>query len=182
MRHFLKIAGGVDTVPALNALALQPHLWNGNPLRNQFDGSPHAEADDIWLMFNDIGDDLALAIEDTQTRPYSAWFSLASLRALALDIMHRVGGTQLGRVIVTRLAPGKRITPHVDEGAPATFYTRYQVALQSLPGAVFRIGEEAVNFESGDVWMIDNRTEHEVTNNSADDRIVLIVDIRVPTC
>jgi len=33
---------------------------------------------------------------------------------------------------------------------------------------------------SGEVWWFDNTQEHEVMNNSADDRIVMIVDIR--TC
>jgi quercetin dioxygenase-like cupin family protein len=66
----------------------------------------------------------------------------------------------------------------VDSGAPATFYTRYQIALQSLPGALFNIEDETVNFRSGDIWLINNKAEHSVVNNSADDRIVCIVDIR----
>lgn len=69
-------------------------------------------------------------------------------------------------------------TPPGTGGAPATYYNRYQVALQSLPGALFTIGDETVNFESGDVWLIDNKKEHGVINNSRDDRIVMIVDIR----
>jgi aspartyl/asparaginyl beta-hydroxylase (cupin superfamily) len=31
---------------------------------------------------------------------------------------------------------------------------------------------------AGEVWWFDNTVEHEVVNNSADDRIVLICDIR----
>ena len=81
--------------------------------------------------------------------------------------------------MVTRLKPGARITPHIDQGAPAEYFSRYQIALQSLPGANFRVDEETVNFRSGDAWWFDNRQEHEVVNNSADDRIVVIVDIRV---
>ncbi len=80
--------------------------------------------------------------------------------------------------MVTRLRPGAKILPHVDGGAPATYYSRYQVALQSLPGAIFKIADEVCNFRTGDVWRIDNRSEHSVENNSADDRIVLIMDIR----
>ena len=92
--------------------------------------------------------------------------------------MARVDGVHLGRVIVTCLPPGKQITPHVDGGAPATYYTRYQIALQSSPGALFHIGDETVNFRPGEIWMIDNTTKHSVTNNSKEDRVVCIVDIR----
>jgi aspartyl/asparaginyl beta-hydroxylase (cupin superfamily) len=92
--------------------------------------------------------------------------------------MRMVEGVTLGRVIITKLPPGKKITPHVDGGAPATYFSRYQIALQSLPGALFTIGDETVNFESGEVWLIDNKKEHSVVNNSRDDRIVMIVDIR----
>ncbi|QZP07772.1 aspartyl/asparaginyl beta-hydroxylase domain-containing protein [Caenibius sp. WL] len=177
MRHFLQV-GAVDPIPTLAALAVKPGLWNENPLRTQHAGTAHAEADDIWLMFNKVPNDPAEVIDDISVFPYRAWTELPHLRSLVLDLMHRVGGVQLGRVILTRLRPGKRILPHVDQGAPAEYFTRYQIALQSLPGCNFRIGDEAINFPSGSVWWIDNRTEHEVINNSADDRIVCIVDIR----
>jgi hypothetical protein len=35
-----------------------------------------------------------------------------------------------------------------------------------------------VNLRSGDIWLINNKSEHSVVNNRADDRIVCIVDIR----
>ena len=59
-----------------------------------------------------------------------------------------------------------------------SYYKRYQVALQSLPGVVFRAGDEQVQFRTGDVWWFDNGKEHEVFNGSADDRLALIVDIK----
>ncbi|MCH7852629.1 MAG: aspartyl/asparaginyl beta-hydroxylase domain-containing protein [Candidatus Marinimicrobia bacterium] len=93
--------------------------------------------------------------------------------------MRGVQGSRLGRVLITRLAPGKSIAPHADGGAPAEYYERYQVALQSLPGCLFTVGDETVTFNAGDVWHIDNRMTHSVVNNSADDRVVMIVDIRV---
>jgi len=179
VRNFLKIADGVDVVPALNALALHPDLWNENPLRTQHPGTAHAQVDDIWCLFNAIPDDPAAVVDDVRVEPYRAWSILHPVRQMALDLMHRVGGVALGRVMVTRLAPGKCILPHADQGAPATYFTRYQIALQSLPGALFRIEDETVNFRSGEVWLIDNTLEHEVINNSADDRIVVIVDVRI---
>lgn len=177
MRNFQLIAAGADVVPLLHAVARQPELWNRDALRTAYPGTPHAEADDIWLWFNRT-DDPEAVVDDNETVPYPAWMALPQARSLVFDLMRRVEGTRLGRVMITRLAPGRTITPHADQGAPAAYYERYQVALQSLPGCLFRIGDETVTFSTGDVWWIDNRKEHAVVNNSADDRIVLIIDIR----
>lgn len=182
MRHFLQVAAGVDVVPTLNALAVHDDLWNENDLRSAYPDSPHAEVDDVWLLFNRVPANSAEVVDDVQVHPYRGWWALPALRQMALDLMRRVDGVALGRVVVTRLRPGGRIAPHIDQGAPAEIFTRYQIALQSLPGAVFRIEDEEVILRTGDVWKIDNRAEHEVVNNSADDRIVCIVDVRIPTC
>ncbi|MBV9842406.1 MAG: aspartyl/asparaginyl beta-hydroxylase domain-containing protein [Sphingomonadaceae bacterium] len=175
MRHFLQIAGGIDVMPILAALAARPEMWNQHNLRTTYPGSPHADADDILLMFNELDGDV---VDDIQTHPFDAWYQLP-VRALVLDLMHRVGGVQLGRVMITRLAPGKQIAPHVDQGAPAEFYSRYMVALQSGPGCVTKSGDEVVTMRSGEAWWFDNRAEHAVLNNSGDDRITLIADMRL---
>lgn len=175
MRHFQKIAEGVDVIPILNALAVRPDLWNENDLRTTFPDSPHAEVDDIWCMFDDPTGDVVNSI---QTHPYSAWHEIP-VKGLVLDLMRRVGGTQLGRVIITRLPPGGTIPAHIDQGAPAEFYTRYHLALQSLPGAIMYAGNESVMMAMGELWLFDNTVLHSVANNSADDRIVLIMDVRV---
>jgi hypothetical protein len=162
----------------MRELATQPDLWNQNTLRTQHPDTAHAEVSDIWLWFNEVPTDPEAVINDIQTIAYPAWTQLPSLRRLVLDLMRRVDGVQLGRCIITKLPPGGQITPHVDHGAPAEFYTRYQIALQSLPGALFHCEDETVSFCTGEVWWVNNRVKHSVVNNSADDRIVCIVDIR----
>lgn len=179
MRNFLRLASGVNVLPVLTALAAMPELWNAHSIRTAHPASPHAQADDILVFFNDIPADPAQVVNDIQTRPYPAWSALPQLRPLIFDLMRLTEAVQLGRVIISRLAPGARIASHVDEGAPATFYQRYQVALQSLPGALFRIGDERVNFASGDAYWINNCAEHEVINNSSDDRLALVIDMRL---
>lgn len=174
MRHFLKV-GDINVLPIMNALAVNPDLWDENRLRTTHPGTAHAQVSDIWVWFNDLTSDVA---NDREVEPYRAWFELPQIRPVVFGLMNLVDGVRLGRVMITRLAPGARITPHVDSGAPATYFTRYQLALQSLPGVVFRIEDETVNFKTGECWLIDNTREHEVINNSADDRIALIMDIR----
>lgn len=180
MRGFTKIFEQLDVVPLLAALATKPHLWNANPLRTTFPGSPHADCDDIWLWFNEIPTDPNDVVDDILTNPYPAWFELPQAHGLVFDLMRRVGGVQLGRVLITRLPPGKSIPEHADSGAPATFYQRFQIALQSRPGCLFSVGEEVIQFAMGECWWIDNEQPHSVLNNSDDDRLAMVVDIR--TC
>jgi hypothetical protein len=175
MDNFFRLAKGVNVAPLLVSINRQPELWDQNTLRTKHPKTAHGDVSDIWLMFNELEGDV---VNDIIVKPYPAFEKLPQARPILFDLMRLVEGVTLGRVIITKLAPGKKITPHTDGGAPATYYTRYQVALQSLPGALFTIGDETVNFESGEVWLIDNKKEHSVLNNSRDDRIVMIVDIR----
>lgn len=176
MENFYRLAKGVNFSPLLVAISRQPELWNQNTLRTKHPNTAHGDVSDIWLMFNELGG--ADIVNDIIVKPYPAFEKLPQARPFIFDLMRTVEGVTLGRVIITKLASGKKITPHVDGGAPATYYKRYQLVLQSLPGALFTIADETVNFESGDVWLIDNKKEHSVINNSRDDRIVMIVDIR----
>jgi hypothetical protein len=178
MKFFTPIAQNIDIVPVMNALAVHPELWDQNTLRTTHPGTAHSDVSDIWIWFNDPTNP-AEVVNDREVIEYPAWRAIPQLRPIIFDLMRRVDAVRLGRVMITRLPPGKTITPHIDGGAPATYFTRYQIALQSLPGALFNIGDETVNFRNGECWMIDNRVEHSVVNNSADDRIVIIADLRL---
>jgi hypothetical protein len=183
MKYFQQLAAGINVTPLLNALQRQPELWNQHPIRTKHPGTAHADVSDILLRFNDYSEfertgDPTTVTDDKECIAFPAWEKLPQISPIIFDLMRTVEATRLGRVIITKLPPGKTITPHVDGGAPATYYERYQLALQSLPGALFRIGEETVNFRSGDMWWIQNNIVHSVENNSADDRIVAIIDLR----
>jgi aspartyl/asparaginyl beta-hydroxylase (cupin superfamily) len=128
-------------------------------------------------MFNAIPDAPEDVIDDCEVIPYRAWKELP-IRPLVLELMRLVDGIRLGRVIISRLAPGKSIPEHVDQGAPATYYRRYHLALQSEPGAVNHSADESVVYRMGELWWFDNASPHSVVNNSADDRIVLVMDVR----
>lgn len=183
MKYFQHLAGGVNVVPLLHAIQTQPELWDANPIRTKHPGTAHADVHDILVRFNDVsefertGDPLTIT-DDKECIAYPAWEKLPQARPIIFDFMRMVEATRLGRVIITKLPVGREITSHVDGGAPATYFERAQVALQSLPGALFHIGDETVNFRTGDVWWINNAVEHSVVNNSADDRIVMIIDYR----
>jgi len=178
MRNFLRLSNAAAVAPLMAALQSQPELWDQNPLRTSHPDTPHKDVSDIWLWFNEMTDNPAEAIEDLQTVPYPAWQKLPQVRPIIFDLMRVVEATQLGRCVITKLPPGKKIDPHVDQGTPATFYQRFQICLQSAPGCNFIIEDEQVNFKPGEVWLINNKAEHSVVNNSSQDRIALIVDLR----
>lgn len=178
MRYFLRLAEGVPVLPLTEQVARHFELWNEDRARTAFEGSPHAAAQDMLLRCCDTKQPLADAYGDLEAvdRP-----AMAALRAkpLVLDLLKLVGGSRLGRVVVTRLEPGKKITAHADEGPYANYYTRYHVVLIGLPGSTFYCGDEAVNMKTGDIYWFDHKAEHRVDNNSKDDRVHMLVDIRI---
>ncbi len=178
MRNFLKLAENVNVMNIRTELQRNPDLWDENTLRTKHPGTAHSKVNDIWVFFNELPKNKTNVVNDKEVVPYRAWHALPSLRPLILALMNQVGAIRIGRVIITRLPPGKTIDLHVDGGAPATYYTRYQIAIQCEPGNMFVIGDEEVGFRTGEIWQIDNKLEHGVINNSNTDRIVCIVDLR----
>lgn len=174
MRYFFKLAEGVQVLPMMAAIARQPELWNADRMRQEFDKSPHAQVDDILLRFGATdGNDLEVA-----DKP--AFAALPGAKETALNVMRMVGGVRLGRVLVTRLEPGKKIAPHSDTlGAYAKYYTRYHLVLQGFPGSIFTCGDETVQMLTGELWWFDAHAEHSVANNSKDDRVHMLIDVRI---
>lgn len=180
MKNFLRISDKAFTMPILLALHTKPELWDQNILRTSHPDSPHRDCSDVWLMFNEVQENqTAAVINDREVVPYVGWYAIPEAQDLVFDLMRMVRGTRLGRVVISKLPPGKMIAPHVDGGAPAEYFTRFQVCLQSRPGCIFKIENEQVQFNPGEIWRINNRAEHSVINNSDDDRIAMVVDIRI---
>lgn len=184
MRNFLKIAEGVDVLPLLHAVHRKPHLWNANKFRTSFPNTPHVDVSDIMLRFSDPDNCTTVGnvIGDMTNVFHPAWMELPEARGPILDLMRRVGAFELGRVLITKLPPGGRILPHADKDGDyvqTPDRARYHVVLQGLPGSLFRTGDETVCMRAGEVWWFNAHEEHEVVNNSADDRVHLLVDVRL---
>lgn len=178
MRNFQCLATGLNVGPLLHQVVLHPELWNRNTVRTAHPGSPHKSVDDILLRFQPIAKDVARVIDDCECKFYPAWNVLTEAHALLFDLARAVRAERIGRVLISRLPAGGVIEPHEDGGAVATYYTRYQLPLQSEPGCVFECAGEAVQMRAGEAWWFANKLTHAVVNNSATDRISLIVDLR----
>lgn len=179
MKNFQPIAK-VDPVTLLNQVVRQPDLWKADTYLRDFPQGPFGDTDTIFLRFPPASvTELARGEKDQHECVWmDGWLHLPAARSIVFGLMSKVEGERLGRVMINRLRPGGRIYPHADTPAHANYWDRYHVVLQSGPGCNFRCGDETVQMATGDCWWFQNALEHEVVNNSDNDRIHLIVDIR----
>lgn len=193
LRNFHKI-GDVNAGALLHQVVRHPELWNQNTFRTQFPSTPHVDVDDIWLRFADADKSSTTTriIGDTAPIWYPPAKVLTEAKLLILNLMRAVEAYELGRVLITRIRPGGQILPHRDndgEYVHAGDVARYHMVLQGFPGSLYTCGEpdeedvrcpdvETVNMKTGEIWWFNAHKLHHVVNNSVDDRIHLIVDVR----
>lgn len=186
MKNFLRLAEGLSTMPLLLAIQRRPDLWKEDTYLRDYPQGPFKQIESIMLRFpvktvHETEEELKnhLSIYDQHENiDYPAYALLTEARPLIMGLMASVSGERLGRCMINKISPGGRIFPHVDTKSHTDYYSRFHIVLQAYPGANFRCGDETVNMKTGEVWWFDNSQEHEVINNSADDRIHLIVDVR----
>jgi hypothetical protein len=186
MKNFQIIAQNVDVLPLQFAIYRHPELWNADRFRTTYPHSPHGEVDDILIRFSDpaVCNTVDTVIGDDRPIWHPAAFILP-WQPIVLDLMRRMNAFQLDRLMVTRLRPGARIAPHADNHGDyvhAPDRARFHVAIQGLPGSLYHNGEETVTMRTGEVWTFNPLLIHSVENNSADDRLSLIVDLCIAPC
>ena len=189
MRNFHKIAENVPVTSLLHQIVRHPELWNANTFRTSFPNTPHVDVDDIWIRFSapENCTTTTRVIGDGAPIWYPAAQVLSEIKPIIKNLMAGVGAYELGRVLVSRVRPGGRILPHRDSDGDyvhAPDIARYHVVLQGLPGSLYSCGEEAeggmetVQMLTGEVWWFNALKLHHIENNSTDDRIHLLVDVR----
>jgi len=186
MRNFHLIAQDVAVDPLLLAIKRHPELWKEDTYLRDYPQGPFGDTDTIMLRFpvktvKETEEELRKYGESDgqhESIDYPPFAYLTEARPIIFGLMATVQGERLGRVMINRLRPGGRIFPHADTPVHAEYYSRHHVVLQSAPGSNFRCGDETINMPKGTVWWFNNKIEHEVQNNSGDDRIHMIVDIR----
>lgn len=164
---------------AVDELRANPQLWNLFTLRQTTPGSAHHDTECIVLrgpktistesVFNDL---------DADWLPYVG--SLGAISGAVIDALQALEPIDaLGRVMVVKLKPGGRITPHVDEGAYAEYYDRFHMVLDSQVGNWFSCGAESIVMHTGELWQFNHRLLHSAANLSQSDRIHIIIDARL---
>jgi hypothetical protein len=186
MRNFQKIAVGIDVMPLLVAIKRRPEMWKEDTYLRDYPQGPFGDTETVMLRFpvksvhetEEALKEHTAQFDQHESVDYPAYKLLHEARPIVMNLMHYVSGERLGRVMVNKLRPGGRIYPHADTEAHAEYYSRFHVVLQSQPGVVFRAGDEQVYMGAGEIWWFNNKEVHEVINNSADDRIHMVIDIR----
>lgn len=189
MKNFLKLATGIDILPLKLALSIQPDLWHADTYMRDYPQGPFGAISSILLRFPvkrvfEMEEDLEnyntgkSQFDWHESVDYPAFDCLPEARAIVMALMTRAGGERLGRVILNRIPAGGKIAPHEDTPIHTSYYKRFHVVIQSQPGVNFIAGGEQVFMAPGEAWWFDNKTMHEVINNSADDRIHMVIDIR----
>lgn len=186
MKNFMRIANDVDVLPLLLAVQRRPDLWKEDTYLRDYPQGPFKQIESIMLRFpvksvHETEEELKSHLsqyDQHENVDYPPYKTLAEARPIIMTLMARVAGERLGRCMINKIAPGGRIFPHADTPSHCEYYSRFHVVLQSQPGVVFRAGDETIYMATGECWWFDNAKEHEVINNSADDRIHLVIDIR----
>jgi aspartyl/asparaginyl beta-hydroxylase (cupin superfamily) len=111
---------------------------------------------------------------------YPAWAFLPEAHEVIFNLMRRYKAIALGRVIIARLPMGGTIKPHADNYGDYALQDggmRFHAAVNAAPGCLFHCGGETIQTRTGEVWWFNHQAEHSAENNSADDRVHLLIDM-----
>jgi|HubBroStandDraft_1064217.scaffolds.fasta_scaffold03530_8 hypothetical protein len=180
MKNFFRLGAGLNMTPLMMELMRQPHLWREDTYLRDYPQGPFKDVETVFLRFPPAS---VTELERSQKDQHECvwmdgWLHLPAARPLVFALMAQVAGERIGRVMLNKIVPGGRIYPHADTPVHAQYWDRFHYVVSSTPGVLFRCGEETVSMGTGELWWFQNELEHEVVNNSASDRIHLIIDIR----
>lgn len=198
MKNFLRLADGIDVTPLLMAIHRQQDLWQEDTFLRHYPQGPFSCVETIFLRFPERLDLTRIKDQAKRERKlelykqnklpgwdqhesidYPAYAKLPEARPIVMALMSRLGGVRLGRVMLNKIEPGGMIYRHADSPEHCRYWNnRIHVVLRSAPGNDFECDGEHVYMKPGEVWWFDHSLEHAVVNNSAEDRIHLLVDIR----
>ena len=195
MKFFHRIATNINVGPLVAKLARNPEWWTEDTYLRTFPQGPFGDTDSIICRFpprpvpktEEEKAEYLRTIDQHECVDQPIYHLLPEARQLVMSLFGYVGGVRLGRVLINRVKPGGRVYKHADTLDHANYWHRHHICLQSAPGVVFSAGDEQVWMAPGEAWWFDNgkgaqsdaRPEHEVTNNSAIDRLHMIIDMRI---
>lgn len=180
---FQHVNQGLDVTALVAELGANPELWNRNPCRLSKRG-PHHETQDIFIRYKDERQNLERGDwSDFSDEHIPEWYAAVDALPAALPIIYtlmaQVFGEMLGGVFIYKVEPGKKIYRHTDNGWHPRYFDKFNVCLQSNPGASFVYDDCAMVQRTGDVHWFRNDVPHSVVNESTEDHIVMTVCIRI---
>lgn len=150
---------------------LKRDVWNRHDARRKT--YVHAGVDDIWLRYG---------LGDTSGPHESEWYpvvnEIPALWSLVRRVCRAERAKKLGGVLITKIPPGGRVEPHIDEGWHAREYEKVAVQIKGDERQAFHFEDASVSALDGQSYTFDNSRLHWVTNDSDRERITLIVCLK----
>jgi hypothetical protein len=84
------------------------------------------------------------------------------------------------RMLFVKLLPGGSIPLHHDTGRSMRTSHRIHLPLVTNDGVEFTVGDKTRYLLPGELWEINNRHRHTVTNNGTEGRVHMIMDFVLP--
>jgi len=185
MPNFIKIFDNTDVSLINQQLADNPTLWHPDTFIRDYEQGPIGDVESVILRFSKYSGaqqtrmkTAGIYFDIHENIDYNAYSVLNAVYPLVMQLMQFAGGTRLGRIVINKIKPGGRIYEHRDELTHANYYSRFHIVLKSKEGNRFICGDEEVHMQEGTIWWFDNTEVHEVINESTEDRIHVIVDIK----
>ena len=175
--RFTLITRGIDVTPLLSELAAAPEMWLADTSR-QRKVRCQRDTENIFLRVAKKplppGASNANDVHECRTTKTARRFPEAL--AFCQQVADLEGGG-LGRVTLVALQPGGWVRPHVDTGEYYRVRERYHLVLKSATGSPLTCAGETVVMREGELWIFDNKSEHEARNPSDTPRVHLIFDV-----
>jgi hypothetical protein len=178
IRH---LESGFDVSGLQASLAENPELWDAHKMRTDAYHSPHNSVSDIWVRYN-AWDNFTGDIPAFNAEHVSEWYpcitKIPEVWSLSRKVFHRVGGKELGGVLITRIPPHGEVKPHIDHGWHADYYEKFAIQVKSNKEQAFCFEDNKLHPLPGDLYTFDNSKLHWVTNPTDEERITLIICIK----
>lgn len=183
MKHFTRIASGIDVELLRAQIESQPRLWNARRERTGFKGSPFEGTSDQWLRYRapqELTDSKSFK-EPHFSVNYPSWYALSAAHDIVFDLMRKVRAIHLGGVMLTKIPAGGRILPHDDRGSwhAEMMDCKVYVPILANDQCVNTCGGERLVIRVGEAVSFNNLITHSVENNGDTDRITLIVCMKL---
>jgi hypothetical protein len=177
MKHFKKLAEGVDTTAILAEIDAWPEAWLKDTSR-QNKVKCQRETQTIFLRSGvkpwpegvTTGND----VHPSRMTRMAASFpkTLEWVENLAAE-----QGARMARVTLVKLQPKGRVYPHIDHDEYYRIRDRYHLVLRSKDGSPLTTEGETAVMREGELWVFDNKRDHWAENTSDEPRIHMIFDL-----
>jgi aspartyl/asparaginyl beta-hydroxylase (cupin superfamily) len=152
-------------------LALTTKDWVAYTKRKIAGGAAAENTETIPLVY-DIKHRINSGILHEKHQQFSPYIEKA-----VTSVVGKIGDVNVKQAMLTRLKAGTIIPRHRDRGPLTAKTHRIHVPVITNPSCMFNVGDESMNLEAGQIWIIDNVNRyHGVENNGENDRVHLIVD------